>query len=85
MYRSMQGKEIDMNKLSQQNELVHAVGNAKVNARGDELGANGQIIRKREEVLASAMSGNIIPNEMADQQNILPTIEEEVVGEDEEL
>ena len=36
-YRSMQGKTVDMDLLRQKNELTPAVGNAKVNARGDEL------------------------------------------------
>jgi hypothetical protein len=49
VYRSMQGKEVDIDKLRIRNETALAVGNAKMNARGDELGANGQIIRKREE------------------------------------
>ena len=50
--RSMRGKEIDMEKLNLRNELLPAVGNAKVNARGDELGAGGKIVRTREQVLA---------------------------------
>jgi len=54
IYRSMQGKEIDMNKLINQNEMTVAVGNVKVNARGDELGPGGKIIRKREEVIAES-------------------------------
>ena len=52
VYKSMQGKQIDIDLLRQRNELTPAVGNARVNARGDELGAGGKIIRKREEVLA---------------------------------
>jgi len=51
VYKSMQGKTIDMDLLRQRNELTPAVGNARVNARGDELGPGGQIIRKREDVL----------------------------------
>jgi hypothetical protein len=51
VYRSMQGKEVDMHKLQMQNEMTVAVGNVKVNARGDELGPGGQIIKKREEAL----------------------------------
>tara|TARA_Y100001968_G_C18756446_1_gene435753 strand:+ start:60 stop:425 length:366 start_codon:yes stop_codon:yes gene_type:complete len=51
IYRTAQGKMIDMDLLRQRNELVPAVGNAKVNARGDELGPGGVIIRKREDVL----------------------------------
>ena len=41
----MQGREIDMEKLMQKNELTQAVGNAKVNARGDKLGPGGKIIK----------------------------------------
>jgi hypothetical protein len=50
VYRTMQGKEVDLNRLMNQNELTMAVGNVKVNARGDELGAGGKIVRKREEL-----------------------------------
>ena len=45
------GKTVDLGALMLENEQVRAVGNMKVNARGDELGPGGQIIRKREEVL----------------------------------
>ena len=54
VYRSMQGKEVDMGKLVMQNEMTMAVGNVKVNARGDELGPGGKIIRKREEIVREA-------------------------------
>ncbi len=49
--RTMQGKEIDMEKLQMANELTPAVGNVKVNARGDELGPGGKIIKTREEAM----------------------------------
>jgi len=49
--RSMRGKEVDMEKLNLRNETLPAVGNMKVNARGDEIGQGGKIIRTREEVL----------------------------------
>lgn len=51
VYTSMKGKEIDMEKLSLKNELLPAVGNARVNARGDEIGAGGKIIRTKEQIL----------------------------------
>ena len=35
VYKSMQGKQIDMDLLRQKNELTPAVGNAKVNASAD--------------------------------------------------
>lgn len=50
-YKSMQGKEVDLDKLRVKNELTLAVGNAKVNARGDEVGPGGKIIKKREDVM----------------------------------
>ena len=58
MVRSMQGKEVDMDKLIRQHELMPAVGNARVNARGDELGPGGTIIRKREDVIAEYYETN---------------------------
>lgn len=51
-HRSMRGKLVDMDLLRKRNELTPAVGNAKVNARGDELGPGGQIIKKREDIVA---------------------------------
>jgi hypothetical protein len=47
----MQGREIDFEKLVRQNELSPAIGNMRVNARGDELGPGGKIIRSREEIV----------------------------------
>ena len=57
-YKTMQGKAVDMDLLRKRNELEVAVGNAKVNARGDELGAGGKIVKKREDVLADYYRDN---------------------------
>ena len=57
-HKSMLGNEIDMEKLRNQNELTLAVGNARVNARGDEIGPGGKIIRKREDVMQEYYKGN---------------------------
>ena len=51
VYKTMQGKQVDMDLLRKRNELTPAVGYARVNARGDELGPGGKIVKKREEVL----------------------------------
>jgi hypothetical protein len=51
VYKTMRGKVVDMDLLQQRNELTPAVGNARVNARGDELGPGGKIIRKKEQLL----------------------------------
>jgi hypothetical protein len=50
-HTSMRGKVIDMELLRKKNELTPAIGNARVNARGDELGPGGKIVRKREEII----------------------------------
>ena len=50
VYTSAQGKLVDMEKLRNQNETSIAVGNARVNARGDEIGPGGKIVRKREDL-----------------------------------
>jgi len=65
VYTSMQGKQIDMEKLQLRNELSPAVGNMKVNARGDELGAGGKIIRTREQILQDYYKNN--PRAIADE------------------
>lgn len=54
----MQGKQIDMEKLNLVNELTPAIGNMKVNARGDELGPGGKIIRTREQILQDYYQNN---------------------------
>lgn len=47
----MQGRELDMDKLIAKNELMPAIGNARVNARGDEIGSGGAVVRSREEIM----------------------------------
>lgn len=70
-YTSVRGKEIDMEKLSLRNEKTPAVGNMKVNARGDELGEGGKIVRTREQVLADyyAQNPNALKEEVAARAN----------------
>lgn len=62
-HRTMQGREIDLEKLMRQNELMPAIGNMKVNARGDELGPGGRIVKKREDIIAEYYEEN--PNAVA--------------------
>ena len=49
VYRTAQGKIVDLGALEAQNEHVRAVGNMNVNARGDKLDANGQVISTRSQ------------------------------------
>lgn len=74
LHRSAKGKMIDMNKMSSQNELAVAVSNVKINARGDELGAGGQIIRNTMSHDTVAPASNI-PTE---QYTARPSIAENI-------
>ena len=51
MYRTMQGRMVDIDQLRAANESVQAVGNMNVNARGDVLGANGQVVTPKAQVI----------------------------------
>lgn len=51
MYRTMQGRLVDIDRLRASNENVPAVGNMNVNARGDVLGPGGKIARTKEQVM----------------------------------
>ena len=50
-YRTARGKKLDMQKLVLQNEKTRAVGNMDVNARGDRIDSQGNIIETREQIM----------------------------------
>jgi|MDTE01.1.fsa_nt_gb hypothetical protein len=50
LYRTMQGKMVDIDKLRAANEEVKAVGNMNVNARGDVVQGE-QLIQSKEAVM----------------------------------
>jgi hypothetical protein len=47
LYKSANGKMVDMGALRQKNERVRAVGNMKVNARGDQVNDENNIVASR--------------------------------------
>lgn len=69
IYRTMQGKQIDIERFIAQNDSTQAVGNMKVNARGDLLGPGGKIIKTREQVMAEYNRNN--PNAVKDDVAVL--------------
>lgn len=52
LYTTANGKRINIDAIVAQNEESIAVGNMKVNARGDELGPGGRIERTKEKVMS---------------------------------
>lgn len=51
VYTTANGKRINIDAVIAQNEESIAIGNMRVNARGDELGPGGRIERTREKVM----------------------------------
>ena len=52
VYRTAQGKLVDLGSLQLRNENVRAVGNQKVNARGDVIDSNNRPIVSRNQQVA---------------------------------
>ena len=50
-YKTAMGKAIDIDSLRVANESVIAVGNMRTNARGDELGAGGKVLKTRSQLM----------------------------------
>jgi hypothetical protein len=48
--KSFKGKEVDVSSILEQNATTLAVGNMRVNARGDLIGKNGKILKTREQL-----------------------------------
>jgi hypothetical protein len=66
-HRTARGIPVDMDRLRLANEQTIAVGNMKVNARGDQLGPGGKIIKTRQQVMAekNKLKGPIADNSKA--------------------
>jgi hypothetical protein len=55
VYRSAQGKTVDLGALLLQNENVRAVGNMNINARGDYIDESGNPISTRGEQITKSI------------------------------
>lgn len=51
-YRTVRGRQVNMDELIARNEKTPAVGNMRVNARGDEIKPDGTIVRTRNQIMA---------------------------------
>jgi hypothetical protein len=51
VYRTSRGATVDMSTMLTKNETVPAVGNMRVNARGDEITADGTITKTRNQIM----------------------------------
>lgn len=58
-FRTAQGRTLDMAALSAKNEKTRAVGNMKVNARGDTIDSEGRIILPVTEKVATNYAATV--------------------------
>lgn len=97
VYKTANGKSINIDAVIAQNEESIAIGNMRVNARGDELGPGGRIERTRDKVLQEYYKLNTpvaSDNIPTPRENIAPdliddwvepvVVQEEIVEEVEE-
>ena len=79
-YRSAMGKTIDMAALASRNEHTRAVGNMRVNARGDTIDATGRIIKPVTDKVNEAY-GKTVGNKSAQVKRTVtpkPQVKEEL-------
>ena len=72
VYKTAQGKALDMGSLILQHENVRAVGNMNVNARGDVLDSNNKIIRDNTQRVKESYK-----NTVRNQSGMMPTPDDE--------
>ena len=77
MYRSSQGKSVDLGALLLQNENVRAVGNMGVNARGDRIDNKGKSIDSRVQQKKRQYNKQIGPQDVtpSESRNIVADID----------
>jgi hypothetical protein len=61
VYKTAQGKTVDLGAIILQNEHVRAVGNMNVNARGDLLDGSSRVIDSRNQQVARQMERTTQP------------------------
>ena len=67
-HTTARGMPIDMDRLRLANEHEIAIGNMKVNARGDQLGPGGKVIKTRAQIMADRNKLTHAP--MADEYEV---------------
>jgi hypothetical protein len=60
IYKSAQGKAVDMSLLAAKNEKIRAVSNMKLNARGDLIDSNNQIIKENNSRVSSMYNNTVV-------------------------
>lgn len=77
VYRTSRGATVDMSTMLTQNETVPAVGNMRVNARGDEIASDGTITKTRNQIMQEYHNLNT----MVPQDGAIPEGTDSVVNQ----
>ena len=77
VYRTALGRSVDMDTIRLANEEILAVGNMNVNARGDEIGPGGEIVRSRNQVMAEYYQTDPDGPAKVDEQAVYQQIQKE--------
>ena len=72
-YKTAQGRSLDLEQLKLRNELTPAVGNMRVNARGDQLGPGSKVVKSREEMLDQHYQTNVGKRRTGAEPDVIPT------------
>ena len=51
IHRTARGDAVDIDMVRLANESTIAIGNMRTNARGDQLGAGGKVVKTRSQVM----------------------------------
>lgn len=84
VHRSANGRIVDMEALRLSNESTVAIGNMNVNARGDELGPGGKVVKSKAERMNELYAlHTMVPTDSKEQVS-MPTVVEHGLVEDTE-
>jgi len=61
VYKTAQGKAVDLGTIMLQNEHTRAVGNMNVNARGDRLGSGNKVIETKNRQIQKQNNRTSVP------------------------
>jgi hypothetical protein len=84
VYRTALGKQIDMSALAAKNEKTRAVGNMKINARGDTIDGHGRVIEPVTSKVAKQYE-KTVGNKSALPTNKKPPVKKPEINLDEDL
>lgn len=77
LYNTANGKVLNMDRMRLLNEKTIAVGNMSVNARGDRVAPNGEIIKTRNEIMKERRNLHPVVRYNGHRSNEVAPVEQE--------